>query len=87
MTEQEWLQSPDPVRSVALEPAWLAWQAGTIPKLTQGIYEERAFDRLLIVADALEEAGCDNADFLAHCRQSGPHTRGCWPVDLVRSVD
>jgi hypothetical protein len=39
--------------------------------------------RLAILADALEEAGCDNADILTHCRQSGPHVRGCWVVDLL----
>jgi hypothetical protein len=51
--------------------------------LAQAIYEERAFDRLPILADALEESGCYNADLLAHCRSDGPHVRGCWAVDLV----
>jgi hypothetical protein len=51
--------------------------------LATGIYDERAFDRLPILADALEEAGCDNADVLAHCRGDGPHARGCWVVDGV----
>jgi hypothetical protein len=36
-----------------------------------------------IIADALEDAGCDSADVLDHCRGSGPHVRGCWVVDLV----
>jgi hypothetical protein len=36
-----------------------------------------------ILADALEDAGCDNADILSHCRQPGAHVRGCWVVDLV----
>jgi hypothetical protein len=36
-----------------------------------------------ILADALEEAGCDNADILAHCREPGVHVRGCWVVDLI----
>ena len=40
-------------------------------------------DRLAILADALEDAGCDNADILNHCRQPGEHVRGCWVVDLV----
>jgi hypothetical protein len=47
------------------------------------IYGERAFDRLPILADALEEAGCDNADILSHCQGPGAHVRGCWVVDLV----
>jgi hypothetical protein len=42
-----------------------------------------AFDRLPILADALEEAGCDEPALLAHCRSDGPHVRGCWAVDLV----
>jgi hypothetical protein len=51
--------------------------------LCSPIYEERAFDCLRILADALEEAGCDNANILTLCRQPGPHIRGCWVVDLI----
>ena len=47
------------------------------------MHDDRAFDRLPILADALEDAGCDNADVLAHCRGEGPHVRGCWVVDLI----
>jgi hypothetical protein len=53
-----------------------------VVRLAQGIYEDRAFDRLPVLADALEEAGCDNAEILSHCRGPGPHVRGCWAVDL-----
>jgi hypothetical protein len=77
----------NPFRPVTIDPSWLAWNNSTIPNLAQGIYEERAFDRLPILADALEEAGCNDADILAHCRSGGDHVRGCWAVDLVRSVD
>jgi hypothetical protein len=66
-----------------ITPSCLSWSDGTVVKLAQGIYEERAFDRLLILADALEDAGCDNAEILTHLRGSGPHVRGCWPVDLL----
>jgi len=66
-----------------LPPVVLAWNDGTVPKLAQAIYEDRAFNRLPILADALEEAGCNNADILAHCRQPGEHFRGCWVVDLL----
>ena len=52
-------------------------------KFAQAIYDDRDFDRLPILADALEEAGCTNADILAHCRQPGEHVRGCWVVDLL----
>jgi hypothetical protein len=59
------------------------WRTSTTVSLAQAIYEDRAFDRLPILADALEEAGCDNTDLLAHCRGDGPHVRGCWVVDLL----
>ncbi len=39
--------------------------------------------RLALLADALEDAGCTDADILAHCRGPGPHVRGCWVVDLL----
>jgi hypothetical protein len=64
--------SPDP-----------SWRTSTVVALAAGIYEERAFDRLPILADALQDAGCDNADILNHCRSDGPHVRGCWVVDLL----
>jgi hypothetical protein len=66
-----------------IHSAWRSWNDSTVPKLAQVIYDERAFDRLPILADALEEAGCDNTDILDHCRQFGVHVRGCWAVDLL----
>ena len=66
-----------------LAPAWLEWNDRCVMKLAQAIYDERAFDRMPILADALEDAGCDDADILAHCRGDGPHVRGCWVVDLL----
>jgi hypothetical protein len=55
----------------------------TVSQLAQGIYNERAFDRMPILGDALEDAGCDNASILEHCRSGGEHVRGCWVVDLL----
>jgi hypothetical protein len=55
----------------------------TMVALAQTIYTDRAFDRLPILADALEDAGCTDAEILAHCRGPGPHVRGCWVVDLI----
>jgi hypothetical protein len=60
-----------------------AWLTSTVLALATGIYEEKAFDRMPIIADALQDASCDNEDILTHCRGPGPHTRGCWVVDLV----
>jgi hypothetical protein len=73
----------NPFRPVKVKKAWLTWNARTIPAIAQAIYDDRTFDRLPILADALEEAGCDNADMLSHLRGPGPHVRGCWAVDLI----
>ncbi len=73
----------DPFRPARLRRAWLAWEGGTVPKLAQAIYADGAYDRLPVLADALEEAGCTNAKILAHCRGAGPHVRGCWALDLL----
>jgi hypothetical protein len=70
-------------RPVPLDPSWLPWNDGTVPRLAQAIYDDRAFDRLPILADGLEDAGCDDDAILAHCRQAGEHVRGCWVVDLL----
>jgi hypothetical protein len=69
--------------SPRLTPDLLAWNDGTVRRLAEGIYEDRAFDRLPILADALEEAGCTDQAILDHCRHPGPHVRGCWVVDLL----
>ncbi len=70
----------NPFRPVVLDPSW---RTETVVALANGIYADRAFDRMPILADALEEAGCDQADILAHCRGDGPHVRGCWVVDSL----
>jgi hypothetical protein len=79
------LFGPLPFRLVALAPAWLAWNDNAVVKVAQAIYDDRTFDRLPILADALEDAGCPDLDLLAHCRQPGEHVRGCWVVDLLLS--
>lgn len=73
----------NPFRPVTVSPAWLRWNDATVPKIAQSIYDDRRFEDLPILADALEDAGCDNEDILAHCRSEGPHVRGCWVVDLL----
>jgi hypothetical protein len=70
----------NPFRPVTLDPSWLT---STVLALANGIYAERAFDRMPILADALQDAGCGNEDILNHCRQPGEHVRGCWVVDLL----
>jgi hypothetical protein len=70
----------NPFRRVNLDPTWLT---ARVIKLALRIYDDRAFDQVPELADALEQAGCTDADILSHCRQPGPHVRGCWVVDLL----
>jgi hypothetical protein len=79
-----------PGSSPLCNPAWLQWNNGIVPKLARASYEQRELpsglldqDRLLILADALEEAGCADADLLGHLRGSAPHVRGCVAVDAL----
>jgi hypothetical protein len=74
----------------AVGPAWLAWQAGAVPRLARAAYDggrlpEGTLDpaRLAVLADALEDAGCADPELLGHLRGPGPHVRGCWAVDLI----
>jgi hypothetical protein len=76
--------------SPPLPPAVLAWNDRTIPRIAEGIYEERRMpegtldtERLAILADALLDAGCEDEELLDHCRQPGPHVRGSWALDLL----
>ena len=71
----------NPFRPISLDPAWLT---SDVLALARGIYAERAFDRMPILADALQDAGCADEAVLAHCRAAGwEHVRGCWVVDLL----
>ncbi|MDY3554484.1 hypothetical protein R5W24_003608 [Gemmata sp. JC717] len=70
----------NPFQPVAFSPAW---RTETAVSLAQRMYESRDFSAMPILADALQDAGCDDAELLTHCRGPGPHVRGCWVVDLV----
>src|SRR5262245_46829571 len=59
------------------------WQTADVLGVARGIYEEKAFDRLPVLGDALMDAGCAAEAVLAHCQSAGPHVRGCWVVDWV----
>jgi hypothetical protein len=81
---------PLPFRPVAVEDGWLAWNDGTVRRLAEAVYENRSLPggtldnaRLAVLADALEEAGCGDAELLGHLRGPRPHVRGCWPLDLL----
>jgi hypothetical protein len=72
---------PLPFRDVPVAPAWLT---SDVLEVAKGIYEEKAFDRMPILADALQDAGCDNDEMLNHCRaEKWEHVRGCWVIDLI----
>jgi hypothetical protein len=77
----------NPFRPVTVDPSW---RTATVLSLATVAYNQRQLpegildpDRLAILADGLEDAGCTDADLLAHLHSPGPHVRGCWAVDLV----
>ena len=74
------LFGPLPFRAVVLDPGWLT---STVVDVAQAIYNERTIDRLPILGDALEDAGCSSQNILNHCRQPGVHVRGCWALDVL----
>jgi hypothetical protein len=73
----------NPFRPAALEKGSQACHDGRATNLARAAYDDGAFDRLPILADALEDAGCTDSDLLGHFRGPGPHVRGCWALDLV----
>jgi hypothetical protein len=75
---------PLPFRVVSVPPSVSAWNDRHIVRLAQAVYDERRWGDMPVLGDALLDAGCDNDDMLAHCRQQGGvHVRGCWVIDLL----
>jgi hypothetical protein len=70
----------NPFCPLTLDPAW---KTPTVLLLARSLYEERRFEDMPVLADALEEAGCTDAELLGHLRSPGPHVRGCWGLDVV----
>jgi hypothetical protein len=73
----------NPFRSSGLE---LEWLTDTVRALARQMYDSRDFSAMPILADALQDAGCDDEDVLDHCRADREHVRGCWVVDLLRTT-
>jgi hypothetical protein len=73
-----------PFQQIIPDPAW---RTSTVVALAQQMYDSRDFSAMPILGDALQDAACDHADILDHCRSAGPHVRGCWVVDLVRGKE
>jgi hypothetical protein len=76
--------------SPPLPAAVLAWNDATVPRIAQAIYDERQMPQgtldaghLAILADALLDAGCEDEALIGHCREPGPHVRGCWTLDMI----
>ena len=69
-----------PFRKVQIEASW---RTPSILALARCIYEERRFEDLPVLADALDELGCRDEELLSHCRGPGPHARGCFVIDLL----
>jgi hypothetical protein len=80
----------NPFCPASLDPTVLFWHNAAVGRLAQAAYDERQMPagtldngRLAVLADALEEAGCNDPDILHHLRGPGPHVRGCWVVDTI----
>ncbi len=73
----------NPFCPVSMPRSIYAWNDAALTRMANAIYDDRAFDQLALLADALEDAGCTDAAILGHCRGGGPHVRGCWVVDLL----
>jgi hypothetical protein len=85
---------PLPFREVKMDPSLLTNNDSLIPKLARAAYENCVLPagkldpaRLLVLADALEEAGLTDAEVLGHLRSAGPHVRGCWAIDVVLGLE
>jgi hypothetical protein len=77
----------NPFHPTRINPDWLVFNGCTIAEIALAIYENQSYERLPILADALEDAGCSDSVILLHCRNDEHHWRGCWVVDLLLDRD
>jgi hypothetical protein len=82
LTAKRWLCEVvgNPFQPVTFTPEWCT---DDVKQLAYTMYDSGEFSAMPILADALQDAGCDNDDILNHCRAPGVHVRGCWVLDLV----
>ena len=80
----------NPFRPMTISPVYHSWNDAAVVRLAQAAYDDRILPagtldnaRLLILADALEEAGCTDEEILTHLRSGGEHYRGCFVVDAL----
>ncbi len=76
--------SPNPVP--VLPAKWVQWNDDCPARMAEYVRERRAFEVMPILADALEDAGCDDPDVLDHCRRPALHTAACWVLAAVRAA-
>jgi hypothetical protein len=60
-----------------------AWRTDSAVSIARTMYDSHDLSAMPILADAIEDAGCDSEEILGHCRGPGPHVRGCWALDLI----
>jgi hypothetical protein len=73
----------NPFATFSVRPAWLRWNEGTVARMAAALSQERRFEGLPILGDALEDAGCTDEAMLRHCREPREHVYGCWVLDLL----
>lgn len=73
--------------SLLVDPHWLQANGSAVRNIAQAIQQDWTFDSLPILADALEEAGCEDVNLLSHCRQPREHGPSCWVVELLLSEE
>lgn len=76
--------SPTRIPFTVINPSWLT---STVLTIANQMYDSREFSAMPILADALQDADCDNERILDHCRQPGQHVQGCWVIDLLLAKD
>jgi hypothetical protein len=74
---------PLPFRPVTVQPQILDWNDRLVVRLAHGIYDQRSWSDMGVLHDALLDAGCNEQEVLEHCKGPGPHSRGCWIIDLL----
>jgi hypothetical protein len=72
-----------PFATPTLDPDWRTGPGQQGVKMAEVIYQDRTFEDLPILADALTDLDCPNSSLILHCRKPGAHGRGCWAVDLL----
>jgi anti-anti-sigma regulatory factor len=88
ITTPDHFGAADVVREAFGDPAGptgldAAWRTDTVVLLARQMAASGDFGAMPILADALQDAGCDSTALLDHCRGDGPHCHGCWVLDLL----